>query len=142
MKTEGTNSLMDLPRFCRSELVQDRRSRPDGTLSEFLRTGRFRKPHARPWKLSYPRECLLDIAVDGVPHLGNHIGWLGGNLGCINTTDTSLHWLPQTYPGIRVHRGDGTVPLPPVLVDVSFLLRPRRLIDDRHDARVGVCFEA
>jgi hypothetical protein len=87
MRGRIRDSLMDLPCFCGSELVQDRGSCPDRTLSKFLRSGRFRSPHSRLWKPpSYLRKRFLDIAVDGVPHLGNHIGWLGGNLSCLNTT--------------------------------------------------------
>ena len=76
---------MDLPCFCGRELIQDRCSCPDRTLSKFLTTGRFRGPRTNPWILvTYLSKCLLDIAVNGVPHLGDHVGRLGGNLSCLN----------------------------------------------------------
>ena len=42
MGKERRDSLMDLPCFGRSKLIQDRGSRPDRTLSKFLTSDRFR----------------------------------------------------------------------------------------------------
>lgn len=47
---------------------------------------------------SYLRKCFLNVAVDRVPHLGDHISWLGGNLGCIITAGTFVHWKTQLTP--------------------------------------------
>ena len=32
----------------------------------------------------YLRKCFLDVVVNRVPHLGYHVGWLGGNLSTLN----------------------------------------------------------
>ena len=42
--------------------------------------------------LAYLREGFLDVAVNGAPHLGDHIGRFSGNLGCLNTIDASVNW--------------------------------------------------
>lgn len=77
---------MDFPRFCRSELVQDRGSRPNGALSKFLDVSRSERCTKATGAGVYLRKRFLDIAVDGIPHLGDHIGRLRGNLNPISTT--------------------------------------------------------
>lgn len=78
---------MDLPRFRGSELVENRGSCPDRTLSKLLKSGRVRMLCTGQQPHSYPCKRFVDITIDGVPHLGNHIGRLGGNLSCVSTTD-------------------------------------------------------
>ena len=47
---------------------------------------------------TYLHERFLNITVNGVPHLCDHIGWFCGNLGCLSTTDTSVHWSVSDLP--------------------------------------------
>ena len=70
---------MDFPGFRGTELVQDRRSCPNGTLSEFLENGRFRMPPPRLWKppVTSARAFCILLLIESLIWATTSVGSVG-----------------------------------------------------------------
>ena len=71
---------MDFPRFGGSELVQDRGSRPDRTLGEFLTRSRIRIPCRGSWKRAPTSVSAFWIFV-----LTEFLIWATTSVGSVGT---------------------------------------------------------
>ena len=89
--------------------------------------------------VTYLCKYFLDVSVDRIFHLSNHVGRLSGNLGRLSTSCNTGNML--TNSEIQIYCSDRAISLPPILVDVAFLLHPRYFVNNGHDTRIRIGFK-